>query len=1601
MSLPVCLDFRTNDDLQVRVEALYRRNCVAAPELLEDLAHIEDYVQQSYAGRSLFELLQNGRDAAQVAGQSGTLEIELVVREEAAWLLVRNTGAPLTPAGVEGLTRFGKSTKPGVNTIGHKGLGFKAVRQLSDAPRLVTRWGTLLFDATRTQERYTPPPGEPAPARLPLFYLPHYAPGCLTPQELTRGVATRVELPLRNAAARALVEADLTGLRPRQLVLLNYVRELQVHRPTGSVRYEFIKGSKDRLDVRQDGLVVERYRQYATTLALPPEVVATASPDEQAILAQMEHVDVRLLLDVDAQGRFVLPPKPPALYLYYPLRLLTGFRFLIHSFFLVDPARVQLQAQCPTNTFLLTEIGRFIGGELVRRLTAVGYDPVPILCYERRNEEELGPLYNAAQAQLQQAAFIRLKRPGEPVRYLKPAQVRCAEPALCQLLPAGQVDGQYLVPVADPLARAWLQNELDVAELTPANLGAALAQECRRQRGNPEFFRQLYKFIAAQPTLDLRPYRLLLTQAGKLVAAGPTPVFYAARAGGRPALPAPLGPYLHLLHPALALGEPLLRALEARLGLRPLQPENLATHLLQLLGEGQPPELRSPVLRALKDLAREVPPTGAWLSQVWLPVQDGNWVRPWQRPVYLPSPELLQLYPAGLFIDRSRWPLLTGDDTEWHDFLRKVGAWDKPGLYVADTERYLAANDPRNPSIREWLNRSTNPVLRHDRVLDVPAQPTEWFTRQLVEHWPAYRAWLMQQLGRPFSVGSAQGSQRFFAPAEQVPEWCGVTHYLRTAAWVVRPGRTAAEPVTQLVGLSPGVGGRWRRVEEFLPVWHLDPDQHQGFCAAMELTHLTSRHLSPRQGLARLGRTLHQLPARYPMPPAEAAAEFREGYNQLLAKLLEYWDDLSGPLAQQEALVPLRELQWLAQADEHDTLRLHWRPAHELLYLDDKPAYDQLLRDVQALPAKQVSLPPALLSQFTLRDATGFGRLARHLGRRFTTVLERTLQPGEATAAEPLRTSKLVAPAALPRLVALLETYRQRRFTAADLAQLGAVPVRRSPHLLVAFRLRLSSQPADNVTFDLEQPYFLAPPAAGEIHPTLYVQQAGEGSGVAGWRPTAEALAALLPQLFEFSLPYLRHLLPDVLTTTDWTAFDRKHDLSADRLAELHAELLPPNESAAANFWQGIRQALGQGGACGDELWADLPLPPDLPARVAAAFAAAGGAPLPQQASTRTLLLDLSRALGLPAAALHQHLRPVFHFQELLEAEWRQARDQGRTDFAARLHASLQPLPAEQADYRRYLRRYEQLSRPLTPPAHWQPDYAALLPARCAEAFAPCLLACPALPPPHDPHSQYTQALRTLRRKVAASPTDAALLDDFLQQESRDSLLYFGRVAEVAAAFGDWQQQRRVAESAADPAAHATLPVNPPDFAQPVGRLVAPPPRPAGEAASGDGGASSSTREAQLNREHVGRRAEERVWVWLRARGYGEVTWVSANARRVADTHPAYNRLGSDRHHYDLRYLDAAGETVYVEVKGTTGPALEGYLSRAELAFAERQLPGRYQLLFVTRALDDAACQLFPLGNPFLYTAPEDCWHNPRFRAEADMLRIAFTMPAEASTTTE
>ena len=111
----------------------------AQSRLLEDVSQ-EAQVTSDYRGRLVYELLQNADDA--MSENRGDDRVAFLVTEEELW--IANSGRALTDDDVQGLCGLGASSKVDAHgakraSIGHKGMGFKSVLEVTDNPMVYSR----------------------------------------------------------------------------------------------------------------------------------------------------------------------------------------------------------------------------------------------------------------------------------------------------------------------------------------------------------------------------------------------------------------------------------------------------------------------------------------------------------------------------------------------------------------------------------------------------------------------------------------------------------------------------------------------------------------------------------------------------------------------------------------------------------------------------------------------------------------------------------------------------------------------------------------------------------------------------------------------------------------------------------------------------------------------------------------------------------------------------------------------------------------------------------------------------------------------------------------------------------------------------------------------------------------------------------------------------------------------------------------------------------------------------------------------------------------------------------------------------------------------
>ncbi|GAA1654040.1 sacsin N-terminal ATP-binding-like domain-containing protein [Georgenia ruanii] len=184
--------------------------------LRQDANLEEDHARGYYRDRVVVELTQNAADAAVAADAPGRLLLRLTTGDAGSRLLAANTGAPLTADGVAALASMRASAKRAGATVGRFGVGFAAVRSVSDEIAIATRTpdgvAGVTFSLGRTRAvldragAELPALGEEVARRhgdLPALRLPFPASRPWVPDGYVTAVTLELRGPEEVAAARA------------------------------------------------------------------------------------------------------------------------------------------------------------------------------------------------------------------------------------------------------------------------------------------------------------------------------------------------------------------------------------------------------------------------------------------------------------------------------------------------------------------------------------------------------------------------------------------------------------------------------------------------------------------------------------------------------------------------------------------------------------------------------------------------------------------------------------------------------------------------------------------------------------------------------------------------------------------------------------------------------------------------------------------------------------------------------------------------------------------------------------------------------------------------------------------------------------------------------------------------------------------------------------------------------------------------------------------------------------------------------------------------------------------------------------------------------
>lgn len=328
---------------------------------LNERGRAQELVQQGYAGRYPFELLQNANDAA---AERGGGRVVFAVTDQA--LVVADEGAGFGPHQIRAICGLGQSSKDPRKSIGYKGLGFKSVGEISRHPQIISTAVSFGFDDSRTRAAVEDIAGALDPTqRLPVYAFPFP----LSPADLgreaalvadlqQRGFRTILRLPFRADVTRATVAQQVREtITPRLLLFLDATESLEVIGSGSDFSAQVVRAeSGDCIETLLEvGDRTEHWLVFRRALVDLDRALVDPVGDAWQLVEQV-HVAAAVPLDADARPAYA---DPEPLHVYFPTEEATGLSTVLQGDFALELDRRHVSRSpemLPYNQWLAGEL---------------------------------------------------------------------------------------------------------------------------------------------------------------------------------------------------------------------------------------------------------------------------------------------------------------------------------------------------------------------------------------------------------------------------------------------------------------------------------------------------------------------------------------------------------------------------------------------------------------------------------------------------------------------------------------------------------------------------------------------------------------------------------------------------------------------------------------------------------------------------------------------------------------------------------------------------------------------------------------------------------------------------------------------------------------------------------------------------------------------------------------------------------------------------------------------------------------------------------------------------------------------------------------------
>ncbi|HIE26886.1 TPA: DUF3883 domain-containing protein [Candidatus Poribacteria bacterium] len=513
------------------------------PDALADIGRGEQYLRQDYQGRYVFELLQNIRDAALAAEDDKNSSAFFFVTETA--LIIANYGKPFDLDGIKSIRSIGLSSKASTKYIGHKGIGFKSVFEITENPQIFSGGYQLQFSRGKTVQRLRQYASALSDAQrlsylrkldesqkdISIMHIPHWMSINeikaekdlnLIQKLLENNCSTVIRLPFKRGVTPDAVFKHLLMFPKEALLFLGCsphggIKRVIMKESVGQTNRTRVltidseqKAAHVRLMTLQSNLQSqsERWLVFAAEKEIPDKAL---TDEQRELFSERQNAEIQIALSLDDTGYIrLLSQRRRFFYVYFPTQEPAPIPCLIHSFFQLKPARTHLY-ECTLNEWLCEQVVSFLTSDVLEWVkndetlkTALPFLLIP--SYPASSAAEL--LRKKLLPVLKETAFVPTV---DYRRFVKPAEI-CLVP---EALSVQRVDvplssmfsdksiSEYFrrdcyFPAAEIYPRKDIVNLLrsyGAKEFTQEVLLAILDGEAQRRRDEPRWFQQLYHFL--------------------------------------------------------------------------------------------------------------------------------------------------------------------------------------------------------------------------------------------------------------------------------------------------------------------------------------------------------------------------------------------------------------------------------------------------------------------------------------------------------------------------------------------------------------------------------------------------------------------------------------------------------------------------------------------------------------------------------------------------------------------------------------------------------------------------------------------------------------------------------------------------------------------------------------------------------------------------------------------------------------------------------------------------------------------------------------------------------------------------------------------------